>query len=350
MGQDKFKFQTGNAIAGGLGLLSTAIQSFQPDPAVEAARQQQFNASSFDELNALGSAYQSPSFQRDSLLGSFASGAMSGASSGASIGGGIGAGIGGTISGLLGVFGAAKRNKERVAKEQALGQQNASAFASNANEIQANQLAEAQANYAAFGGGLSTNGGNFRTGLSTFDAGGTHEMNPNGGIQQGIGKNGKPNMVEEGETKFNNFVFSNRVKVDEDFIKAYNLPKGIKNKTYADASKYLAKESDERPNNIISKRGLATNLARLAQSLESQKGYQDYKEEQFVKKGITELANEIAKGGSIHIKPSKVGSFTAAATKRGMGVQEFASKVLANKENYSTPMIKKANFARNAAN
>lgn len=55
-----------------------------------------------------------------------------------------------------------------------------------------------------------------------------------------------------------------------------------------------------------------------------------------------------AEGGSIHIASSKRGTFTAAATKHGMGVQEFASKVLANKDNYSPAMVKKANFARNA--
>jgi hypothetical protein len=31
-----------------------------------------------------------------------------------------------------------------------------------------------------------------------------------------------------------------------------------------------------------------------------------------------------------------------------MGVQEFANHVLNNKENYSSAMIKKANFAKNA--
>lgn len=53
--------------------------------------------------------------------------------------------------------------------------------------------------------------------------------------------------------------------------------------------------------------------------------------------------------GGIHIDKNKRGTFTAAATKHGMGVQEFASKVLANKENYSPAMVKKANFARNAS-
>ena len=54
-------------------------------------------------------------------------------------------------------------------------------------------------------------------------------------------------------------------------------------------------------------------------------------------------------GGKIHIDPSKKGTFTAAASRHGKSVQAFASQVLANKENYSPAMVKKANFARNAA-
>ena len=53
--------------------------------------------------------------------------------------------------------------------------------------------------------------------------------------------------------------------------------------------------------------------------------------------------------GGIHIAPSKRGTFTAAATKHGMGVQKFASRVLRNKDSYSPAMVKKANFARNAS-
>lgn len=54
-------------------------------------------------------------------------------------------------------------------------------------------------------------------------------------------------------------------------------------------------------------------------------------------------------GGGIHIKDSKKGTFTAAATKHGKSVQAFASQVLANKDDYSPAMVKKANFARNAS-
>ena len=59
--------------------------------------------------------------------------------------------------------------------------------------------------------------------------------------------------------------------------------------------------------------------------------------------------NKKYKYGGIHIAPSKKGTFTAAATKHGMGVQEFAARVLRNKSNYSPSLVKKANFARNAS-
>lgn len=60
------------------------------------------------------------------------------------------------------------------------------------------------------------------------------------------------------------------------------------------------------------------------------------------------LYNEYGNGGGIHIDPSKKGTFTSAAKRHGMGVQEFASRVLSNKDDYSTAMVRKANFARNA--
>lgn len=43
------------------------------------------------------------------------------------------------------------------------------------------------------------------------------------------------------------------------------------------------------------------------------------------------------------------GSFKAAASRADMSVQEFARHVLANKEEHSPAMVKKANFARNAS-
>jgi hypothetical protein len=48
-----------------------------------------------------------------------------------------------------------------------------------------------------------------------FGVGGTHEQNPNGGIPQGMGSNGKMNTVEEGEFSYNfedgKYIFSDRI-------------------------------------------------------------------------------------------------------------------------------------------
>ena len=83
------------------------------------------------------------------------------------------------------------------------------------------------------------------------------------------------------------------------------------------------------------------------------------REREAVRRRLANFYNEVeyacggcikhAGGGSIHIDPSKKGTFTAAASRHGMGVQEFASHVHAHPENYSPAMRRKANFARNAA-
>lgn len=50
----------------------------------------------------------------------------------------------------------------------------------------------------------------------------------------------------------------------------------------------------------------------------------------------------------IHIKEKNKGKFIESAKRAGMSVQEFASHVLANKDKYSSKLVKRANFARNA--
>lgn len=63
----------------------------------------------------------------------------------------------------------------------------------------------------------------------------------------------------------------------------------------------------------------------------------------------TEEMNNYSKGGGIHINPANKGKFTASADEADMGVQEFASHVLANKGSYTPLQIQRANFAHNAA-
>lgn len=72
-----------------------------------------------------------------------------------------------------------------------------------------------------------------------------------------------------------------------------------------------------------------------------------YPEQDYIFDGNEVVEYPIANSG-IHIKESKKGTFTKAAKKRGKGVQQFASQVLSNKEDYSTTMVKKAVFAKNS--
>lgn len=52
--------------------------------------------------------------------------------------------------------------------------------------------------------------------FTSFEGGGTHEANPNGGIPQGFNNEGKQITVEEGESKYkfkdSDYIFSNRLK------------------------------------------------------------------------------------------------------------------------------------------
>lgn len=186
----------------------------------------------------------------------------------------------------------------------------------------------------AFGGPLHTHGADWTNGITIIDNGGSHESNPFEGVPMGIAPDGQPNLVEEGEVIFNDYVFSNRLRVPKAVREKYKL-RGQKEMTFADAAKKAQKESEERPNDPISRRGLEDIMYRL---MTEQEAVRESRQQR-----------KYSKGGRIHIAPSKKGTFTAAASKHGMGVQEFASKVLANPEDYSPAMRKKANFAKNAS-
>lgn len=84
-------------------------------------------------------------------------------------------------------------------------------------------------------------------------------------------------------------------------------------------------------------------LDTLFQEQESQKD-ENFGQDLFAFGGVMKY-----KDGGIHIAPENKGKFTAAAKKAGQSVQEYASKILAHKENYSSTLVKRANFAHNAS-
>ena len=109
------------------------------------------------------------------------------------------------------------------------------------------------------GGIMHQHGGDFSNGLIFIDNGGTHEQNPFEGVQMGVDTQGIPNMVEEGEVVWNDYVFSNRLKPTKEFKDKYK----VKGDTFADVAKEMQKESEERPNDPISKRGLEDSMMKL---------------------------------------------------------------------------------------
>lgn len=163
----------------------------------------------------------------------------------------------------------------KEAKEHGMGVQE---FASHvlANKDKYSPEVVKRANFArnstkfALGGDMQTNGSDFSDGLQVISAGGSHESNPYDGVQLGTDAQGKPNLVEEGETIFDDYVFSKRIKADAQTKKKFHVGKNT-DISYADLSKKLEKESAERPNDAISQAGLEKQMHDLADEQERQK-------------------------------------------------------------------------------
>lgn len=131
-------------------------------------------------------------------------------------------------------------------------------------------LAGVSPNVLAIGGDLQAQGGDWSTGARHIDAGGTHEENPYDGVQVGVDPEGKPNLVEEGEIIYNDYVYSKRIKLDDEAKRKLHFPKRM-DLTYADAAKRLEKEVSERPNDPISTASFKVQMASLAEEQERQK-------------------------------------------------------------------------------
>lgn len=162
-------------------------------------------------------------------------------------------------------------------------------------------FARNSAKWHATGGPLYTQGGVWSDGLTYINEGGTHEENPYDGVQVGVDPNGIPNTVEEGEVIFNDYVFSNRLNLDEKQKNYFKLGGKMKY-SYADAAKKLTKEFEETPNDPISKNGRNAILQDLMMFQEEKRAKQQERKlaRQFdkmsteEKMGLMEMANQYA--------------------------------------------------------
>ena len=255
---------------------------------IEDAGNTQFSEDDYDSLlnqwNNIN--WQSANYRAKDLkgistgqqIGNVFSSTASGAATGAKIGGPWGA-LAGSIAGLGTAIGGIFSDKKKA--KVLADQLNSMSLLANTDNIADYNRAVMMANnniydnlygnFAAFGGNLNmdipnyqSHGGDFFNGVTKINEGGTHEENPNGGIIMGIDEKGVPNLVEEGEVIYNDYVYSNRLTPDEEMLKKFNLPSKYKGKTYSYIAEDLSKESEETPLDSISKRGLQANMAKLA--------------------------------------------------------------------------------------
>ena len=247
----------------------------------------QFSSGSFDNLlqnfdsnNLAKTKYTKEDFRglstgemwRNTLLGTV-TGALSGAVKGGWIDAAIegGANLLGGIGGMITSDARASKKAEELNAEAKLANQN---YLNNFNNAVSNtkntMFNNSLLNLAARGGrlykgnlledgGPFQHGGIFSNDITIINNGGTHEQNPLEGVQVGVDPQGIPNLVEEGEVIWNDYVFSNRLKPTEEFKSKYK----VKGETFADVAKYVQKESEERPNDPISKRGLEDFMMKL---------------------------------------------------------------------------------------
>lgn len=120
---------------------------------------------------------------------------------------------------------------------------------SNANALAYNN------NISACGGKLYASGGNINNIIGTqemeddnvniINEGGTHEMNPYGGVPQGVDMEGIPNLVEEGEVVYTDAdsgekrVFSNRITPSQEDLTSVNLGGKLKKGTWAEIAQKI---------------------------------------------------------------------------------------------------------------
>lgn len=142
-------------------------------------------------------------------------------------------------------------------------------------------------------GKFDTHGGRFAPqGYFKVEEGGSHEENPNGGVQVGVDPNGIPNMLEENEPVYNDYVYSDNIHAEKDILEQFNIPSRFAGKLYSEIADEYVTEAENRPLDPISNNGLNAMLVRLANAQEAQKQRQQEAEleEQLSQMSPEELA------------------------------------------------------------
>jgi hypothetical protein len=263
-------------IAGGVQGAVGLYQTIAGNISVPKIQEQDFTSGSKQELLSKATDFKGYEMPKTNAVSSGLSGAASGAAAGTAIAPGIGTAIGagvGLVGGVVSsIFGNSKRKRAKRRAERAamnnINAQNAELTEDSIYSNLSNQLA---------------NGGS----LVEFKNGGSHEENPFGGIPQGYNENGELNLVEQGETKWQDYIFSDRNKLSK--AERFGLPGMLNNRTFSSAAKTIQKESKERPFDLISKRGLDKQMDYLISAQEENNA-------------MLENTNQFKSGGQMNFK------------------------------------------------
>jgi hypothetical protein len=185
--------------------------------------------------------------------------------------------------------------------------------------------------------------------LTEFNAGGSHEENPLGGIPQGTAPDGRANLVEQGETKLNaaNYIFSDKIKVDKDIAKELNLPKNSVGKTFAEVSKNINSRNGnsrrEKGYDLIEDKARDTELETLMNAQELQKQMQMQADMQEM---ITKYPEEMgallqggAPGGQMEMSPEdQMSAQQDMAMQQGMEGQPSPEEMAMMQQQGGAPM------------
>lgn len=121
---------------------------------------------------------------------------------------------------------------------------------------------------SAYGGPLFNHSENFDNGITFINAGGTHEENPLGGVPVGVDQNGTPNLVEEGEVIWNDYVFSNRLKPTKKQLEEAGYKNKYEGLPFSKVAEKIQQGAAERVNDQIAIDSMNDALSQLAQMQE----------------------------------------------------------------------------------
>lgn len=144
------------------------------------------------------------------------------------------------------------------------------------------------------------------------DTGDSHAKNPNGGVQIGVDGEGIPNLLEQDESVYNDYVFSDNIKANRQFLKKYNIPEKYAGKMYSEIADSFVDEIEDRPLDPISNNGLNKMLTRLASAQDAQKLEREQKEikdelSKLSPEELDELESALSQPGSEGELPPEIG-------------------------------------------